>query len=294
MATNRFEITVDADEGGQPLADVLAARLHRKPDDVRRLTKSGALRLNGKVVRDPSRAVGEGDEVTGEWPPARRTERFHILYEDEHVLAVHKGPGLLSVPDRTPTPALTQQLETFLTAREGGRVTIHPVHRLDKNVSGILLFAKAAAVRDELRRQFAEGLVKRTYLAGIRGKMRPSEGTIRSYLDTRGERPRSVAPHLGVEAVTHYRTHASGEKHSLVEAELETGRKNQIRVHLAESGHPILGDRVYKGMEEAGFDRRRIALHAFRLVFRHPSTGDMVTVEDPVPEGFARLAGGRR
>ena len=216
-------------------------------------------------------------------------ERFHILYEDDAVVAVHKGPGLLSVPDNTATPALNRRLETLLRERDGPSTKIYPLHRLDKHVSGIVLFAKTPAARTRLRDGFAAGDVKRIYLAGIRGKMRPPEGTLRSYLDTRSKKPRSVAPHLGVEAVTHYRTYRTGTRHSLLEVRLETGRKNQIRVHLAEAGHPLLGDRLFGGVEEKGFDRRRIALHAFRLRFAHPRTGKEIEVEDPAPPAFTEL-----
>jgi 23S rRNA-/tRNA-specific pseudouridylate synthase len=118
--------------------------------------------------------------------------------------------------------------------------------------------------------------------------MREPEGTIRSYLDTKSDRPRSVSADRGVPAITRYKTLRASRQASLVEVRLETGRKNQIRVHFAEAGHPLLGDRKFGGPEKSGFDRRRIALHAFRLQFPHPIDGRLIEVEDPAPASFAR------
>lgn len=214
--------------------------------------------------------------------------RFHILFEDEALLIVHKGPGLLSVPDRTANPALSRELEACLRQRDGTTTRIYPIHRLDKDVSGILLFAKTTAARDALLGQFEENKPERLYLACVGGAMRPAAGTLRSYLDTTSDRPRSVAPGRGVLAVTHYRTLASTGRESLLEVRLETGRKNQIRVHLSEAGHALLGDRKFGGEERLGFDRRRIALHAYRIRFKHPLTGTPIEVTDPAPPAFAR------
>jgi 23S rRNA pseudouridine1911/1915/1917 synthase len=214
---------------------------------------------------------------------------FHIVFEDGDLVIVHKGPGLLSVPDKTGHPALSDRLAGYLTAREGKKTPAHPLHRLDKDVSGLLVFAKTAKARDALRKQFDAGVPERTYLAVIRGKMRQPEGTISSYLDTKGDKPRSVAPDQGVPAVTHYRTLAVAADCSLVEVRLETGRKNQIRVHFSEAGRPLLGDRKYGGPEAHGFDRRRIALHAYKLTFSHPVDGRPLVFEDPVPAAFTKL-----
>lgn len=214
---------------------------------------------------------------------------FHVVWEDEHLAVVHKGPGMLSVPDATGNPALTDALAAYLKERDGKAVAVHPVHRLDKDVSGLLVFAKTVKARDALRRQFDAGDPQRSYAAILRGRMRQPEGMLRSYLDTKSDRVRSVAPDQGAPAVTHYRTVAESRDASLVEVRLETGRKHQIRVHFAEAGHPLLGDRKYGGPETAGFDRRRIALHAYKLELPHPVTGAPLVVTDPPPPAFTRL-----
>jgi 23S rRNA pseudouridine1911/1915/1917 synthase len=218
---------------------------------------------------------------------------FHIVWEDDSLVVVHKGPGLLSVPDSTDNPALSTRLTEFLTAREGKRSEAHPLHRLDKDVSGLLVFAKTNAARDALRKQFAEGVPDRMYLAVARGRFRAEQGTFRSFLDTKSDKPRSVAPDRGVPAITHYKVLAERPEASLVQVELETGRKNQIRVHFSEAGHPLLGDRKFNGPEMFAFDRRRIALHAFQLRFQHPVSGEPLEFVDPAPAAFEKIFPGR-
>ena len=282
---------VSGDEAGAPLQQFLEQTLGLS--DTPRLLAAEAVVVNGKP-RKPRYRVRRGDEVavceaaapTRSGP--RPQYRFHIMYEDDEVVVVHKGPDLLSVPDRTRHPALSQQLEAFLTEREGRATRIYPLHRLDKDVTGLVLFARTAASMRQLRRQFAEGNVDRSYVACVRGLMRPPADTLRSHLDTKGARPRSVAPDRGVPAVTHYRTLGTSASLSLLDIRLETGRKNQIRVHLSEAGRPILGDRKFGGQEQHGFNRRKIALHAYRLAFEHPRTGRVMTVDDPLPTGFRR------
>ena len=221
-------------------------------------------------------------------PTPPKPKGFNIVWEDEHLVVVHKGPGLLSVPDSTPNPALSSLLTDYLTAREGKRVEAHPLHRLDKDVSGLLVFAKTNAAREALRKQFAERIPDRMYMAIARGKFRVTAGTYSSYIDTKTERPRSVSPDRGVPAITHYKVLATRPEASLLQVELETGRKNQIRVHFAEAGHPLLGDRKFNGPEMLGFDRRRIALHAYQLRFMHPVTGEPKEFFDPAPQAFER------
>ncbi len=284
---DRFQFRAGPEEDGHPLAEGLARRRKLSAVDARALVKNGGVRVNGKVVRDPKTRLELGDKIEGQQRTVPRG--FNLVYEDDAVLVVHKGPGVLSVPDRTPTPALPDMLGQLLTEREGTPTRVHPVHRLDRDVSGLLVFARTPAVRDWFRAQFAEGEVDREYLAVIRGRMRAPAGTLESWLDTNAERPRPVAPGQGAHALLQYGTRIQTKTHALLHVHLETGRKNQIRAQLAEAGHPLLGDRKFGGIEELGFDRRRIGLHAWRLRFPHPVTGDEKTFVDPVPKTWERV-----
>ncbi len=290
-----FPHIVVRNEGGSTLGDFLNKTL--KPAVARAALGAGDVRVNGKRVRDASFRLLPGDRIEYRGPTADAKKankvkqarlRFNIVHEDDDVIVVHKGPDLLSVPDRTDSPAVSRQLADFIAERDGPEGRVYPVHRLDKDVTGLLLFAKTLAARDRLREAFAEDAVKRTYLACIWGSMRKPSGTIRSHLDTKSERVRSVAPGQGAPAVTHYRTLQSNGRVSLLEVRLETGRKNQIRVHLSEAGHALLGDRRFGGAEGFGFNRRKVALHAWKLRFRHPTTGRTIEVEDPAPANFER------
>lgn len=207
---------------------------------------------------------------------------FHVVREDARVLVVHKGPGVLSVADRSGKPALPEHLLAALRARDGAQAQIHPVHRLDRAVSGLLIFARDREAREQLKAQFADHELGREYLAVVQGMPKGQQGTIRRPLAARS------GARADLPSITHWKALRRGRQCTLVEVRLETGRKHQIRQHFAGIGHPLLGDREYGGPERDGFDRRRIALHAWRLHFRHPDGDRPVTVEDPMPSTFER------
>lgn len=217
-----------------------------------------------------------------------RGKGWHAVYEDAVLVVVHKGPKLLSVPDAGDAPALSTLLDHALKSRDGQSVAAYPVHRLDRDVSGLVVFAKTKAVRDALMAQFRDGRAHRTYQAVVAGRPDDIEGTIRRRLDTRGPKGRARGRGRDVPAVTHWRVLRFGTHATLVEAVLETGRKNQIRAHFAALGLPLLGDRAYGGPERDGFSRRRIALHGGRLELEHPLSGQRLVFEDPLPPTFER------
>ncbi|HYR29243.1 MAG TPA: RluA family pseudouridine synthase, partial [Thermoanaerobaculia bacterium] len=192
---------------------------------------------------------------------------------------IDKAEGLLSVP--TPE-VLYETAETILSNYAGG---VHHVHRLDRDTSGVLVFAKNTWIRDRLQELFASHDIDRVYVAIVHGKLREPSGTLRSFLaEDRNLRVRVVPPAEGKEAITHYRTVASGKKHSIVEVTLETGRRNQIRVQFAEAGHPVVGDTMYgKGRED---EFGRLALHAKHLGFVHPRTKENVAFTAEPPRAF--------
>jgi 23S rRNA pseudouridine1911/1915/1917 synthase len=162
------------------------------------------------------------------------------------------------------------------------------VHRLDRDTSGLVVFARSVIAKRRLQAQFEARTVERAYEAVVEGRMRASEGILTARL--RDDASRRVRPtrdtRLGKEAVTRYRVLARGRDTSLVELRLVTGRRGQIRVQLAELGHPIVGDLVYGSRSNP---LRRLCLHATRLAFRHPGRGDRVEFASPAPPAFRRL-----
>ncbi|HVR38987.1 MAG TPA: RluA family pseudouridine synthase [Thermoanaerobaculia bacterium] len=272
------------------LLQILQQRL---PDSsnttLRGMLQSDRVRVNGAPERNAKRTIAANDVVEIAGKSERIDPRIRIVFEDTDLIVIDKTAGLLSVPS---PDVLHETAETFLNAYLGGRrdeERIHHVHRLDRDTSGLLVFAKNSYVRDRLQKLFAAHDIERVYVAIVHGKLREPAGTFRSFLaEDRDLRVASVAdPSAGKEAITHYRTIASGRRYSILELTLETGRRNQIRVHLAEAGHAVVGDTMYgKGFDD---ELGRLALHAKQLGFVHPRTGKKVTFTSDVPRAFREL-----
>ena len=207
--------------------------------------------------------------------------KIPVLYEDEHLLVVDKPPRLLVVdaPGRS-GPTLVDHVQRQV---EGDAFA---VHRLDEDTTGAVLLARTPEARHALDEMFRRHAIDRIYWAVVDQVPSPAAGKIESRLqeDPRGI-VRSVVSGPGKRAVTHFRTLRRGRR-VLVECRPETGRRNQIRVHLSELGCPILGDRKYGYRPREGKPVKRLMLHAREVQFAHPITGQPLTVEAPAPEGY--------
>jgi 23S rRNA pseudouridine1911/1915/1917 synthase len=270
-----------------PLLDALAGMY---PDSskttLRQLLQSGRVRVNGEIEKSARRELDAGDaiDIAQKSVHIALPPGLAILHEDEDLIVVLKAHGLLTVATERERETTTQAyLNAYL--KEKGEDRIHVVHRLDRETSGVLVFAKNFETREALKEQFAAHSVERVYVAIIEGTMEPRHGTISSYLRERRDlRMESVKAHPDAKlAVTHYRTIETKRGYSLLEITLETGRKNQIRTHLAEAGHPVVGDRLYGStVNPLG----RLGLHAKLLGFDHPGTGKHLVFTAPVPAAF--------
>lgn len=212
-----------------------------------------------------------------------------IVYEDAYVLVVEKKEGLLSVnterqKERTAATILTEYLR-----RSNRNARAYIVHRLDRDTSGIMMFAKDERTQHTLRDNWQQIVYDRRYVCVVAGEMERDAGRIHSWLTdhTLYVSSSPVDDGQGREAITHYRTIKRANGFSLVECLLETGRKNQIRVHMQDLGHPVIGDGRY-GFEDLN-PLGRLALHAFKLCFYHPVTGRKMEFETPYPGEFKRL-----
>ena len=232
-----------------------------------------------------------------------------ILFEDENYIVVDKPSGMLTVATGKEKKTLyallnayikvnarMQRKEDLLSGREPDRSTakIWIVHRLDRGTSGVLVFAKNERAKDILQSKWKDLVAERKYIAWLEGKLEKERGAIQSWLV---ENPKSLKMNSfqnevkdGQLAITHYKQLGAFRRgHNLytqVEFSLETGRKNQIRVHAADIGHPIAGDQKYGAQTDPV---RRLALHASTLVFRHPFTGKIVKTHSPLPDIFKRF-----
>jgi RluA family pseudouridine synthase len=279
-----------------PVTQTLLELLERRfPDSsrttLRQMLAADRVLVNGRPERNAKRAVGSTDAI--EIGAKRRLPdpRTTILHEDADLIVIDKPAGLLTVPSARESE---QTAVTLLEAyRRGGArrgtARLHVVQRLDRAASGVLVFAKNAWAKGKLEALFKTHEVERVYLAIVHGRIAPPAGTFRSWLaEDRALFVKSVRdPSAGKEAITHYRTLGAGARYSRLEVTLETGRRNQIRVHLAEAGHPIVGDTRYGPGRKNPLGR--LGLHAASLGFRHPRTGRQVTFEVPVPHAFREL-----
>jgi 23S rRNA pseudouridine1911/1915/1917 synthase len=280
-------------ESGWTVEAVLLKSLFLPAREIRRLAAARAIRVN-RGVAAPSDTVATGDlirvgrpleEGAGIEPAAME---IRIVHEDQDLIVLDKPPYLLvhpTSPDQRHT-LVNGLAHHYLTA--GVRAGIHPVHRLDQNTSGLVLIGKTPDAHRILGAQIATREMSREYLACAWGTVPADAGTIDAPIGRHPTQPvlRAVR-HEGDPAVTRYTVVERFPAATLVALRLETGRTHQIRVHMAHVGHPLLGDRQYgrRGLKLI----RRQALHAFRLAFRHPRSGQTVAVEAPLPEDMVEL-----
>ena len=211
-----------------------------------------------------------------------------IVYEDKDLVVIEKSEGILSMPATAKQYSAKQVLDEYFQKRHF-KCTAHTVHRLDRETSGLMMYAKNLEIAKILEDNWHDIVFDRRYVAVVSGEMEREGGTIESWLkDNKAFITYSsdTDPGGGKFSVTHYHTLQTSPRCSLVELKLETGRKNQIRVHMLDIGHPVLGDKKYgDGNDPIG----RLCLHAYRLDFYHPRTGEVMNFETPFPRDFMKL-----
>ena len=252
---------------------------------LRKMLRHDRVALEGTVMRRADAPIRTGQVIDITF--GRETtvpSPCEVLYRDDHLLAVNKPPGILSMGrGQAGEDTLYRRLQTFVHATSGGRDRVFIVHRLDREASGIMLFALSLAAQDKLQSSWPS--TEKRYWALVEGAPPQEEGTIRSWL-RENSAYRVYSAQEGPDAklaVTHYRVCKTGPARSLLEVRIETGRKNQIRVQLSDLGCPIVGDRRYGARTDP---IRRLGLHACLLVFTHPVSGERVCLQLPLPGAF--------
>ncbi len=291
-----------------------AGRIDRIVQDLTRRSRAGVrglfdhdcVRLNGQVCAEAGLLVSPGDVVVVQYDPHVRyreqprpagSRLFRRVFEDEAVIVVDKAAAALTVPtDRGETNTVLDVVNRHVARRRGAKAVA--VHRLDRGTSGLLVFAKNPRIARELTAQFRVHEAHREYAAIVAGAIRRQSGTFASRLGTSKSLQRfSVrAGRKGELAVTHFRVERRLAGATYVRAWLETGRRNQIRVHFAEAGHPVLGDGRYAPQlaAHANWNAKRLALHAAVLGFEHPITRRPLRFESPLPVEFERFLAAHR
>jgi len=255
---------------------------------IKKLLQEGTIRVNDKPVTLYSYPLKPGDIVDinrQAGNAARAGLPFPVLYEDQFVIVVDKPPGR---PTSSTDGSLSIQdlVSEFLKRQTKGKFRAHVVHRLDKEVSGVLLFAKTREAMESIQEKWKD--TEKHYYALVEGIPEKEDDTISSWLIEDGsQKVHSTTNTANARfAVTNYKILRRIRDHALLDVKTDTGRKNQIRVHLSDIGCPIIGDRKYGASAEF---KRRIRLHACSLTFPHPVDGRTITVKSPMPEGFLSL-----
>lgn len=281
-----------------PLLDFIQSKMGgMAKTSVKQLLSQRRVTVNGVVQTRHDTPLNSGDTVvisSGRGNIQLNHPKLRIVFEDDHLTVVEKQVGLLTVPTfpgSTETTAFSI-LKAYVR-RQNPRAGIYTVHRLDRETSGLLVFAKSPELQHYMRTYWRQLVTKRTYVAVAEGIFEQKEGKITTWLteDKRNAMVYSSPVDDGGDiAITNYKViRENAEKDlSMVELNLETGRTNQIRVHLASKGHPVSGDRKYgHGNEFSPADR--LCLHARVLEFIHPATEQTVHFETPVPKEFNRI-----
>jgi 23S rRNA pseudouridine1911/1915/1917 synthase len=298
-------LPIPPEQAGQTLAAVLRSRLPGQSwNQVRALVAARRVKVRDELCLDPARRLKEGDTVellARALAKPREPSVVKVRHVDEDVVVVEKPAGVNTV--RHPAErdwadgrkALAPTLEDLVPGIIGRGPRLRIVQRLDKETSGLVVFARTVAAERGLGRQFHAHTVVRRYLAVVSRKAKA--GTVRSFLVRDrgdGRRGSTKIEGEGKEAITHVAVEEALAGHTLVSCRLETGRTHQIRIHLAERGTPVCGDKVYCHKPEGGMfvdasGATRLALHAVELGFEHPVTGEKMHWEMPPPEDIRRL-----
>lgn len=256
---------------------------------VKGMLKRGQVTINGKPTTQFDERLKKGDVVTlrdRAASPDVKMKGIEIVYEDDDIIAIEKSHGLLTMGSKQEkkATAFRMLMDYVQSIRPNNRIFI--VHRLDRDTSGVMIFAKSRVVQQKLQNNWKDIVSERTYIALVEGQVK-KDGTITSWLkeDKAFKMHSSPKDNGGQKAITHYQVMRKNRRFSLLKVNLETGRKNQIRVHMETIGHPIVGDKKYGSTTKP---INRLGLHASVIEFKHPTSGKTLRFESKPPSSFTR------
>lgn len=259
---------------------------------VRKLIETGKVSVDGEVVRETRREIKPQSTIAigMNRPKVQQAADQRILYVDPHVVVVNKPTGIASVDHEAEPTSLQSEIRRSLEQLERRKVPpLKVVHRIDKVTSGVMVFARTQAAQTDLKEQFKAHTTGRIYLALAHGEVHSGSLSFRLVRD-RGDGVRGVTqnPLLGYPSTTHIKVREKFTRCTLVECKLETGRTHQIRIHLAEIGHPLVGEPLYnRDFKGTLLDAPRTMLHAAQLSFTHPAFRNTRRFEVPMPTEFS-------
>lgn len=274
----------------QILIDFLLKQMGISRNRAKDLLAGRAISVNRKLTtrHDTKLQIGEVVRISRHRQKTMLVNKYvKIVYEDKDLVVIEKSEGILSMASSPKQYCIKNVLDEYFEKRHF-KCTAHVVHRLDRETSGLMIYAKNIETSKMLEENWQEAVYDRRYVALLCGEMKEEGGTIKSWLKESKSFITYSSPtdNGGKLAITHYHRLRSSKNLSLVEMKLETGRKNQIRVQMADLGHPVAGDLKYGN----GYNPiHRLALHAYRLNFIHPKTHENMVFETPIPLEFTKV-----
>jgi 23S rRNA pseudouridine1911/1915/1917 synthase len=285
--TTQFKVT----EETELLVFLLAKITGKSRNDVKALLRDKQIYIDGQPVTQFNHPLKPEQIVEVKWKKAPEEQKYRglsIVFEDQYLIVIEKQAGVLSIAtekqkDNTAYSTLSDHVK-----RQDPRNRIFVVHRLDRETSGLMMFAKSEKIQKLLQESWNATIEERTYLAVVEGYVEKKQDTITSYLVESKALIvySSKNPDVGQEAITHYEVLRSNKNFSLLKVNLETGRKNQIRVHAKDIGHSVVGDEKYGAKSDP---IKRLGLHAWVLAFKHPITKKDLHFETEMPSKFINL-----
>lgn len=260
-------------------------------DNIKSLLANRQVFVDGKAIRQFNHPLVPGQEVQIRWnriPEEKRYRGITIIFEDDDLIVIDKHAGMLSIATDNKLEETAYNMLSKHVKSRNRESKIFVVHRLDRETSGLMMFAKSEQVQHILQKNWSDIVTERSYIAIVEGVPDKTEGTITSYL--RESKTlivySSQNPKDGEKAVTHYQMMRMNKEYAMLKVSLETGKKNQVRVHMQDIGHPVTGDKKYGSrISPIG----RLGLHAWILAFKHPVNNELLRFETPIPRKFLRL-----
>lgn len=260
-------------------------------NNIKSILSHGQVKVDNRVITQYNYELQKGQVVRVNWDLLREEKGesgLKIVHEDPNIIVIEKPPGLLTIASDKEKVNTAYHYVTDYVRENHTAERIFIVHRLDRDTSGLMLFAKNETLKHQMQDAWREMLIERAYLAVVQGKVEKERGTVKSWLKESKNMVMYSSSKMGdgKEAITHYRVLKSSSRYSLLEIKLETGRKNQIRVHMKDIGHSIIGDKKYGSTINP---IARLALHAHILAFQDPLSGTTMRFETEIPAQFSRL-----
>ena len=259
-------------------------------NSVKSLLSSHRVSIDGAPITQFNFKLYPGDTIIISDRPIHKKTRSHlpIIYEDDEIIVINKPSGLLSIASDKEKSATAYRMLSDYVQQKDKHNRVFVVHRLDEDTSGVLMIAKNVKVQEALQSKWNDIVTKRGYYAIVEGKMENKTGTIKTYLKKNAQNLMysSKKNGDGQLAITHYKVIKENENYSLLDVNIDTGRKNQIRVQLGELGHYVIGDDKYG---EPANPLKRLGLHAYCLELNHPLSGKKIKFTAPIPKEFSEL-----